>query len=112
MAPRAPSPKAPVQVPISIASSLRSKIRGLSQHATWSFRHIAREVGIAVSTVYSICSAPETLQKKKMGRVKLLTTPIWKRLVATATASQQNRRLTLVQVAEIADIVASAETLS
>jgi len=111
MAPSTPSSKTPVRAPISITSSLRSKVRALRQHATWSFRHIAREVGIAVSTVYSICSAPATPQKKRMGRLRLLTTPIRKRLVATATASQQNRHLPLLQVAEIADIVASSETL-
>ena len=105
------SPKAPERVFVTITSSLRSKIRGLREHAAWSFRHIAQEVGIAVSTVYSICRAPATPQKEKIGRPKLITTPIRQLLVATATASQANRRLPLTQVAEIAEVQASGETL-
>jgi len=85
------SPEAPKRVFVTITSSLRSKIRGLRKHAAWSFCHIAQEVGIVASTVYSICQAPGTPQKKKLGRPKLITTPIRKLLVATATASQDNR---------------------
>lgn len=67
MAPSAPSSQASGQVPISITASLWSKIRELRQHTTWSYRRIACEISIAVTTVYSICSAPATPQKKKMG---------------------------------------------
>ena len=111
MARSTPSSKTPVRAPISITSSLRSKVRPLCQHASWSFHHSAHMVGITVSTVYSICSTLVTPQKKRMGKQKLLTTPIRKRLVATATASQQHCCLLLLQMAEIANIVASSETL-
>jgi len=53
----------------------------------------------------------DTPQKVKIGRSKLLTTHMRKRLVATTTASQQKASIPLIQVAEIADIVASNETL-
>ena len=94
-----------------ITTSLRSKIRGLRNHAEWTFRRIAQEVGVAVSTVYSICKTPATPRKVKLGRPKVLTTPIRKRLVDFATASQKNRRLSFTEVAELAGITADMRTL-
>ena len=97
--------------PTVITASLRSKIRGLRDHAEWTFRHIAQEVGVALSTVYSICKAPATPRKVKPGRPKILTAPIRKRLVDFATASQRNRRLPFTEVAELAGITADMRTL-
>ena len=96
---------------VSITSSLRSKIRGLRTHASWSFRRIAREVGVAVSTVFSICKAPSTPTKVKPGRPKILSTPIRKRLIEIATSSQQNRRLPYSEVAALAGITAGPHQL-
>ena len=96
---------------VRITSSLRSKVRALRQHAAWSFRRIAGEVGIAVSTVFSICKAPSTPKKMKPGPLKLLNSPIRKQLVALATSSQQNRRLPLAEVAKLAEIQASPTLL-
>jgi len=70
-----------------ITSSLRSKIHGLRNYAAWTFRRIAQEIGIATSTVYSICQPPATPHGKRSGRPKVLTTPIRKRLIDFATAS-------------------------
>jgi len=76
---------------VRITSSLRSKVHALRQYAAWSFRHIADEVGIAVSTVFSICKAPSTSRKIKPEPPKILNSPIRKQLVFLATSSQQNR---------------------
>ena len=114
------SPTAPISQPVTrsitlerrlISSSLRSKVRGLRTHAAWTFRRIAEEIGIAASTAFSICQAPTTPHKVKPGRPRILTTPIRKRLVDFATASQKNRRLPLREVAELAGVNASADVL-
>lgn len=94
-----------------ITASLRSKIRGLHNHAEWTFRRMAQEVGVAVSTVYSIRKAPATSRKAKLGRPKVLTTPIRKRLVDFATASQKHGQLPFTEVAELAGITADMRTL-
>jgi len=94
-----------------ITGSLRSTIRGLRNHAAWTFRRIAQEIGIATATVFSICRAPATPQKKKPGRPEILTTPLRKRLIDFATASQKNRRLPLREVAELAGVDASPDVL-
>jgi len=94
-----------------ISSSLRSKVRGLRNHAAWTFRHIAEEIGIAVSTIFTICQAPATSHKVKPGRPRILTSPIHKRLIDFATASQKNRRLPLREVAELAGVNASSDVL-
>ena len=73
-----PSNSASVSCYVTITSSLRSKIQALRQSAAWSFRHIANEFSIAVSNVYSICKAPTTPRKVKLGRPKLLNTPMQK----------------------------------
>ena len=96
---------------VTITSSLRSKIRALRAHAAWSFQRIAKEIGIATSTVFSICSAPFTPKKIKLGRPKVFTTPIHKRLIDFATASQKNRCLPLAEVAQLAGVQASEVTL-
>jgi len=105
-----PAPRV-ASYPTVITASLRSKIRALRNHAEWTFRRIAQEVGVAVSTVFSICSAPATPRKTKVGRPKILTTPIRKRLVDFATASQKNRRLPYTEVAELAGVSADLRTL-
>ena len=94
-----------------ISSSLHSKVRGLRNHAAWTFRRIAEEIGIAVSTVFTICQAPATPHKVKPGRPRILTSPIRKRLINFATASQKNRRLPLREVAELAGVKASSNVL-
>jgi len=96
---------------VDITTSLRSKIRALHYHAGWTFRRIAHDIGVATSTVFSICSSPTTPKKQKPGRPKLLTTPIRKRLIEFATSSQANRRLPFTEVAEQAGVIASVETL-
>jgi len=108
---QAPEPNLFFPSRVAITASLRAKIRALREHAAWPFRRIAHEIGVATSTVFSICSSPTTPQKQKPGRPKLLTTPIRKRLVDFATASQANRRLPLTEVAERAGVKASLETL-
>jgi len=97
--------------PTIITTWLRSKIQGLHDHAEWTFRRIAKELGVAVCTVYSICRAAATPRKPKPGRPKVLTTPIRQKLVDFATASQMNRRLPFTQVAELAGITADMRTL-
>ena len=96
---------------VSITTSLRSKMRGLRTHASWSYRHIAREVDVAVSTVYSICKAPSTPKKVKPGRPKALSTPLHKRHIEIATSSQQNRQLPYAEVAALAGITAGPHPL-
>jgi len=96
---------------ISITFSIRSKIRALRAHAAWPFRRIAREIGVVTSTVFSICSAPFTSKKIKLGRPKVFTTLICKRLIDFATASQKNRCLPLAEVAQLARVQANEVTL-
>ena len=96
---------------VTITSSLRSKVRALRHSAAWPFRRIANEVGIAVSTVYSICKAPTTPWKVKPGCPRLLNTPIRKQLITLATANQINRRLPLTEIANLAGIQASPTIL-
>jgi len=94
--------------PTVITASLRSKIRALRNHAEWTFRRIAQEVGVDIShvTVVSICSAPAIPRKTKVGRPKVLIIPIPKRLVDFATASQKNSHLPYTEVAELAGVSA------
>ena len=106
-----PSNSASASCYVTITSSLHSKIRALRQSAAWSFRCIANEFGIAVSTVYSICKAPTTPRKVKLGRPKLLNTPMRKQLITLATANQTNRRLPLTEIANLAGIKASPTLL-
>ena len=97
---------------VGISTSLHSKVRALRQHAAWSFRRVAGEVGIAVSTVYNICKAPSTPQKvTKPGFPKHLNFPIRKQLIALATSSLQSRHLLLTEVAILAGIQATPTLL-
>ena len=96
---------------VAITASLRSKVHAVREHAAWSFRRIVHEIGVATSTLFSICSSSITNQKPKSGQPKLLTTPIRKRLIDFATASQANRLLSLTEIAEQAGVQASIVTL-
>ena len=78
---------------VTITSSLGSKVRAFRQSAALPFRHIANQFGIAISTVYGICTAPATPQKVQLEHLKLLNLPIRKQLITLATANQTNRHL-------------------
>ncbi|KAG0127564.1 hypothetical protein HOY82DRAFT_541866 [Tuber indicum] len=84
---------------IAITSLIRSKIRALQRNAAWSFQEIAKENGIATSTIFSICSAPFTSKKIKLGPHRNFTAPVRKRLIDFATPNQQNHHLPLAEVA-------------
>lgn len=83
----------------------------MRNHTTWTFRLIAEEIGIAITTVFSICRALATPQTIKPGRPKMLTIPICKRLINFTTTSQKNCHLPLREVAELAGVKASADVL-
>lgn len=87
-----------------ISLSIRSKIRALRQVASWPFRKIGTELGIPLTTVFNICQQPSTSHRPRMGRPRLLTTPMRKRLIQYATASQENRCKSLSQIAKEAGI--------
>lgn len=86
---------------VMITSSLRSKVRALQVHGAWPFWWIVKEIGIAISTVFSICSAPFTPKKIKPGHLKIITVPIRKSLIDFATVSEnlKNHCLPLGKVA-------------
>ena len=94
-----------------ITLSLRSKIRSLRMFALWPFRHIAETVQLPVSTVYSICVQPSTPQQQRTGRPSALSSEDQTRLVAHATASQQNRRKSLILIAQELNITVNERTL-
>ena len=94
-----------------ITLSLRSKIRSLRMFALWPFRRIAETVQLPVSTVYSICAQPSTPQQQRIGRPSALSSEDKDRLVAHATASQQNRRKSLILIAQELNITVNERTL-
>ncbi|KAH0610558.1 uncharacterized protein H6S33_012085 [Morchella sextelata] len=110
---------APATIPASslavhrseLSLSLRCKIRALRSAALWPFRKIGKELGVPLSTVYSICQQPFTPVRPRMGRPLILTKPIRLQLIATATSSQANRRKPLMQIAEEIGITVNPRTL-
>lgn len=101
----------PTSLRTQVSLSVRSKIRGLRNIAAWPFRKIGTELGIPLTTVFNVCQQPSTPHRPRMGRPKILTTPIRKRLIQHATASQENRRKSLNQIAEEAGITVNERTL-
>ncbi|PUU78255.1 hypothetical protein B9Z19DRAFT_910213, partial [Tuber borchii] len=78
--------------------------------AGWTYRRIAEDMGLSLTSVYRICESPAT-PKKRTGRPFSLDTPTRQRLVTTATASAVNRRLSFTEIAKLCDIQASEKTL-
>lgn len=64
----------------------RYAVQTLRFSANWTYRKIAEEQKLPLSTVFKICQAPSTPQKPN-GRSFSLNTPTHCRLVATATMS-------------------------
>ena len=88
----------------------RCQVQALRFSAGWTYRRIAEDQNLSVSTVHDICHAPATPRKTK-GRPVLLDTPTRRRLVATATESAGHRRMPLSEVAALCNIEACDRTL-
>jgi len=88
----------------------RCFVQALRFRAGWTYREIAADQNLGLSTVHDICQAPATPKKRK-GRPFSIDTPTRRRLVATATFSAANRRLTYSEVADLCGIQASEKTL-
>lgn len=88
----------------------RCAVRTLRFSANWTYRQIAEEQKLSVSTVFNICNAPSTPQKAK-GRFFSLDTPTRRRLVATATMSAATRRMPLSEVGAACGVQACEKTL-
>lgn len=112
-----PSPSEPELEPAKpsfrteLSISVCSKIQTLHNITLWPLCKIGIELGIPVSTVYKICKQPSTPHHPCMGRPRLLTTPMRKRLVDYATASQENQSKSLAQIVEEAGITVNEQTL-
>ena len=95
-----------------ISPSMASKIRALRHLAGLSYRSIAAKTHVSLSTVYQIGHLPSTPQRKsRMGRPHLLGAAERKKLITLATASASNRRKPLTEIALLAGIQASSQTL-
>ena len=88
----------------------RCAVQTLRFSAGWTYRKIAEDQNLSVSTVYQICQGPTTPKKPK-GRTFSLDTPTQRRLVATATMSAANRRMRLTEVAPACGVQACEKTL-
>lgn len=88
----------------------RCYIQALRFEAKWTFRKIADNQGLALSTVFDICNKPATPKKRK-GRPVILDSPTRRRLVFTATENAENRRKSYTEIAEICGITACEKTL-
>lgn len=90
----------------------RCYVQALRNNAGWTFQRIARDQGLALSTVYGICSGPATPQRVgKCGRKVKIDTPTRRRLVFAATSTAENRRKPYSEVANEMGIEASDKTL-
>lgn len=77
---------------VELTVEMRSKIRALYHLAHWPFRKIASITGVSLTTVYRVAKPPITPQRNRVrGRPFLLRSPQRKQLIATATASAENR---------------------
>jgi len=88
----------------------RCAVKTLRFSVGWTYRQIADEQNLSVSTVFDICQAPTTLKKPK-GQPFSLDTPTLHRLVATATMSAAHRRMPLLEVAAACGVQACQRTL-
>lgn len=70
-----------------ISLSIQSKIWALRQVASWPFRKIVTKLGIPLTRVFNISQQPSTPHRPCMGHLRLLTTPMRKRLIQYATVS-------------------------
>lgn len=75
-------------------------MKALRFEAVWTFRKIAENQGLGVSTVHNICTKPTTPKKRK-GHPVLIYSPIRHRLIFTATESAENHRKSFTEIAEI-----------
>jgi len=88
----------------------RCAVRTLRFSANWTYRQIAEEQNLSLSTVFNICQEPSTPQKPK-GRSFSLDTPTRRRLVATATTSATTQRMPLREMAVACGVQACEKTL-
>jgi len=88
----------------------RCAVQTLRFSAGWTYRRIAEDQNLSVSTIYAICQGPSTPKKPK-GRTFSLDTPTRRRLVATATMSAAHRRMQLTEVAAACGVQACERTL-
>jgi len=86
----------------------RCAVQTLRFSAGWTYRRIAEDQQLSVSTIYEICQGPATPKKPK-GRSFSLNTPT--QLVATATMNAASRRMPLVEVAAACGFTACEKTL-
>ena len=95
-----------------ISPSLRSKIRALKQFAGWTYRKISSVTGVALTTVFRTCQPLITYKRPSTcGRKHLLGLQDKERLITLATASAENHRKPLTEIAFRAGITASEKTL-
>lgn len=102
------TPEPPTRTPTTVKPSLRtelsdslySKIRAFRTITLWPFHKIGSELGIPLTTVYTICQQPSTPSRPRVGRPRVLTTPIRQRLIQQATLSQENCHKLFRQIAE------------
>lgn len=90
----------------------RSRIHALRHNAGWTYKRISQELQIPTGTVRHCALGPITPPKPNGGRKAILTTPIRQRLIAHATASQEQRAKSWVQVADELGIRADPRTIT
>lgn len=105
------NPQASYTLRSKITLSIRSKIRCLRAVALWPFRSIAQEFKLPVSTVFSICTQPNTPQAVRIGQPRSLSLAQQEQLIHQVTATQANRRKSFFAIAEEIGIHVHERTL-
>lgn len=106
-------PHGPVLRTGQVSLEVSAHIRALRHIAAWPYRKIATAVCLPVSTVYRTAQKePSTPgQRKVRGRPWILNQAIRKKLLEVITASAENRRKPLTEIAFITGIQACEKTL-
>ena len=95
-----------------VSSSMISKIHALWHLAGLSYPAIAAKTHISLSTVYRIGHLPSPLERKpRLGHPFLLRCVQRKKLISLTTSSASNRYKPLSEIAFLAGIQASSQTL-
>lgn len=96
-----------------VESATRTHIRALRHVGRWSYRRIAGHTKLSLTTVYRIAHPPRTPHRQcsHRGQHHILSSPIRKKIIYLATSSAANRRKPLTEIAFLAGIKASAQTL-
>jgi len=85
----------------TVAQQTRDTVRALRIHTGWSYPQLQVTFHISLSSLHRITHRT-IIRLATRGRRSTITEEIRERLLATATASAENRRLPYRQVAELA----------